>query len=182
MRPKHVCACGRACVRAWVRACVWLSGAVLCAIDFQSKHCGFDPRRVQLHTPVFSVSISEWLPTAKCVCLSMRTLWVKNVYRKWNCRWPKTATGSCVVQDQAPQQWWSVRSALQPDRLYDYHRLRQRVSKGPKVCVCVYVCVCMHVCMRMCYLEGIAYSRHGKIWIQYLTTQTIIPTEMYRKA
>ena len=29
--------------------------------------------------------------------------------------WTKTATGSCVVQDQAPQQWWSIRSALQPD-------------------------------------------------------------------
>ena len=28
----------------------------------------------------------------------------------------KTATGSCVVQDQAPQQWWLIRSALQPDR------------------------------------------------------------------
>ena len=27
----------------------------------------------------------------------------------------KTATGSCVVQDQALQQWWSIRSALQRD-------------------------------------------------------------------
>ena len=47
-----------------------------------------------------------------CVCVCM----VKKKYiKKWNCRWPKTATGSCVVQDQAPQQW-SIRSALQPDR------------------------------------------------------------------
>ena len=39
----------------------------------------------------------------------------KNKKRKKG-RWPKTATGSCVVQNQAPQQWWSIRSALQPDR------------------------------------------------------------------
>ena len=72
---------------------VWPYGAVVCAVDFQSKHCGFDPRRVQLHTSFFSFSISGWLPTAKCVCLSMMVLW-----KKLNCRWPKTATGSCVVQ------------------------------------------------------------------------------------
>ena len=28
----------------------------------------------------------------------------------------KAATGSFAVQDQAPQQCWSIRSALQPDR------------------------------------------------------------------
>ena len=60
------------------------------------------------------------------VCVSVRT--VSHVFffsvsgslsmrgGKRNCRWPKTATGSCVVQDQAPQQWLSVRSALQPGR------------------------------------------------------------------
>ena len=112
-------ACVCACVRACVRACMCLYGAVVCAVDFQSKHCWFDPRRVQLHTSFFSFSISGWLPTAKCVCLSMSVLCVcggKYNYKKWNCRWPKTAIGSCVVLDQAPQQWWSIRSALQPDR------------------------------------------------------------------
>ena len=50
--------------------CVWPYGAVVCAVDFQSKHCGFDPCRVRFHTSFFSFSISGWLPTAKCVCLS----------------------------------------------------------------------------------------------------------------
>ena len=27
-----------------------------------------------------------------------------------------TATGSCMVQDQVRQQWWLIRSVLQPDR------------------------------------------------------------------
>ena len=80
-----VCACVRACVRACMRACVRLClyGAVVCAVDFQSKHCGFDPRRVQLHTSFFSFSISGWLPTAKCVCLSMSVLWeIKSIVIK----------------------------------------------------------------------------------------------------
>ena len=69
-----VCACACAC------ACVY--GAVVCAVDFQSKHCGFDPRRVQLHTSFFSFSISGWLPTANCVCLRMSVLWGKKKYIK----------------------------------------------------------------------------------------------------
>ena len=44
----------------------------------------------------------------------------KKVYEKWNCCWPKIATGSCVVQDQAPQQCWSIWSALHPDRWCNY--------------------------------------------------------------
>ena len=59
------------CVCLCVCVCVWLYGAVVCAVDFQSKHCGFDPRRLQFHTSFFSFSISGWLPTAKCVCLSV---------------------------------------------------------------------------------------------------------------
>ena len=58
------------CVCVCVCVCVWPYGAVVCAVDFQSKHCGFDPRRVRFHTSFFSFSISGWLPTAKCVCLS----------------------------------------------------------------------------------------------------------------
>ena len=58
---------------AAVCACVyvWPYDAVVCAVDFQLKHCVFNPRRVRSHTSFFSFSISGWLPTAKCVCLSM---------------------------------------------------------------------------------------------------------------
>ena len=66
-----VCVRVRVCVCMCVFGrCVWPYGAVVCAVDFQSKHCGFDPRRVRFHTSFFSFSISGWLPTAKCVCLS----------------------------------------------------------------------------------------------------------------
>ena len=40
-----------------------------------------------------------------CVCVCMCA-----------CVYVHAYTGGCVVQDQAPQQWWSIRSALQPDR------------------------------------------------------------------
>ena len=52
------------------------------------------------------------------MCMSEYAWWTKKKKKKkkTNCRWLKTATGSCVVQDQALQQWWSIRSALQPDR------------------------------------------------------------------
>ena len=111
-----MCACVRACV--CVSVCVWLYGAVVCAVDFQSKHCGFDPRRVRFHTSFFSFSISSWLPTAK-MCMSEYAWWPKKKKKKKKkgiVTGQKTATGSCVVQDQAIQQWWSIRSALQPDR------------------------------------------------------------------
>ena len=110
-------ACVRGCVCVCVSVCVCVCVCVCVYGAVQSKHCGFDPRLVQSHTSFCSFSISGWLPTAKCVCLSMRVLSEKKYnYKKMNCRWPETATGSCVVQDQAPQQWWSIRSALQPDR------------------------------------------------------------------
>ena len=78
----------------------------------------------------------------------------EKVYKKLNCRWPKTATGSCVVQDQPLGavlcKTRLLNSGGQFDRLcnliggailaqdicacaYDYHCLRQWVSKGPKV-------------------------------------------------
>ena len=38
------------------------------------------------------------------VCLSMCGGEKLIKRKKMNCRWPKTATGSCVVQDQTPQQ------------------------------------------------------------------------------
>ena len=59
------------CVCVCVCVCVCPYGAVVCAVDFQLKHCGFDPRRVRFHTSFFSFSISGWLPTAKCVSLCM---------------------------------------------------------------------------------------------------------------
>ena len=63
--------------------CVWPYGAVVCAVDFQLKHCGFDPRRVRFHTSFFSFSISGWLPTAKCVCLCMSEyMWEKKKKKK----------------------------------------------------------------------------------------------------
>ena len=104
--------CVRACVSGRARACVC---AVVCAVYIQLKHCGFDPHQVRFHTSFFSFSTSGWLPTAKCVCLSMRGE-KEEEKGKRNCHWPKTANGSCVVQDQALQQWWSIRSALQPER------------------------------------------------------------------
>ena len=89
--------CSRVCMCVCVYVCVWPSGAVVCAVDFQLKHCGFDPRRVRLHTSFFSFSISGWLPTAKCVCLCMSEhMWEKKE-RKRNSHWAKAATESRVV-------------------------------------------------------------------------------------
>ena len=62
------------------------------------------------------------------------------------------------MQDQAPQQWWSIRSDLQPDRwcnsgtstmlahsraIIAYGDGRSKVQ-GVCVCVCVCVCMCAH--------------------------------------
>ena len=84
----------------------------------------------------------------KCVCLSMHGGQKKK--KKRNCRWPKTATGSCVVQDQAPQQWWSIRSALQPDRwcnsgtstMLAHSRAIIAYGDGRPRCGSVCMCVC----------------------------------------
>ena len=154
-----VCVCACVCVCVCMCACVcvrvWLYGAMVCAVDFQSKHCGFEPRRVRFHTSFFSFSISRWLPIAK-MCISEYAWWTKKK-KKRNCHWPKTATGSCVVQDQALQQWWSIRSALQHYRwcnsgtstmlvhsraIIAYGDGRPR-SKVQGVCACV----CVHVCL-----------------------------------
>ena len=76
----------RVCVSVYVCVCVCVCvpyGAVVCAVDFQLKHCGFDPRRVRFHTSFFSFSISGWLPTAKCVCLCMSEyMWGKKERKK----------------------------------------------------------------------------------------------------
>ena len=86
----------------------WSDGAVVCAVDFQSKHCGVRSS----HTSVFSFSISGCFPTIKCVCTST-VLW-----KKWKNRELSPARNShwelCSV-DQA-QRWWSIRSALQSVR------------------------------------------------------------------
>ena len=60
----------------------------------------------------------------RCICVCVCVCVCK---RKWNCRWPKPATGGCVVQDQTPQQWWSIRSALQPDRLCNSGKSNMRM-------------------------------------------------------
>ena len=62
---------GTALIPVSVCVCVCPCGAVVCAVNFRAKHCGFDPRQVQSHMSFFSFFISGWLPTAKCVCLSM---------------------------------------------------------------------------------------------------------------
>ena len=66
-------------------------------------------RFTRLSSPLLSLGGYQ---QPKYGCLSMR-----GGKKERNCGWPKTATGSCVVQDQAPQQQWSIRSAWQPDRL-----------------------------------------------------------------
>ena len=60
----------RCTTQLYVCAHVRPYGAVVCEVVFQLKCCEFDPRQVWLHASFFSF-ISEWLPTAKCVCLSM---------------------------------------------------------------------------------------------------------------
>ena len=47
-----------------------------------------------------------WVVTNSQMCMSEYECIVgkRKHITKWNCRWSKTATGSCVVQDQAPQQ------------------------------------------------------------------------------
>ena len=67
-----VCVYVFVCVRVRVCVCVWLNGAVACAVDFQLEDCEFDARLVRFHTFFFSFPICRWLPTAKCVCLSMQ--------------------------------------------------------------------------------------------------------------
>ena len=87
---------GRACACVCVCVCAWPYGAVVCAVDSQLKHCVFDPRRVRFHTSFFSFSISGWLPTAKCVCLSTCG-GIKKGRKKRTSYWPKPATESRVV-------------------------------------------------------------------------------------
>ena len=81
---------------------MWLNGTVVYAVDFQLKDCGFDPGLVRFHTSFFSFSTYSWLPTATCACLSMHGRQKKE---KKNSRLPKTATESCVLQNQ---QWKSI--------------------------------------------------------------------------
>ena len=48
-------------------------GVDVCAVDFQLKHGGFDPRRVRSHTHTFLLLpflSHRWLSTPKYVCLS----------------------------------------------------------------------------------------------------------------
>ena len=89
-----------------------------------------------------------------CVCVCV-CVYEKKVYKKLNCRWPKKQPLGAV--------WCKTRllnSGGQFDRLcnliggailaqvicacaYDYHRLQQWVSNGPKVCVHVCLCICV---------------------------------------
>ena len=55
-----------------------------------------------------------------CVCVCVKK---KKKKKKKELSLAKNShcTGSCVVQDQALQQWWSIRSALQPDRWHEHY-------------------------------------------------------------
>ena len=87
------------CVCVPSNVAVWCSG--LCSrVPVETSRVRSPPSAV---THVFLLLLYLWVEKAKCVCLSMHG-------RQKNC-WPKTATGSCVVQDQALPQWWSIRSA-----------------------------------------------------------------------
>ena len=67
----HPCTCAALALCHCTCTCISsASGGRMVQWFMQSKHCGFDPRRVRFHTSFFSFSISGWLPTAKCVCLS----------------------------------------------------------------------------------------------------------------
>ena len=101
-----------------------------------------------------------------CVCVSEYecVLWenskkCRNVKMELSPAKKLTATGSCMVQDQARQQWWSIQSALQPDRwcnsgtsnmckhiwLSPSTTVGLRRSKGVCVRVRVYVRACVYV-------------------------------------
>ena len=103
--------------------------------------------------------------------------WKKKEKKKEELSLAKTATGSCVVEDQAPQQWWSIRSALQPDRwcnsgmctmlahsraviAYGEGRSKvQGVRACVRVCVCVRACVC--VCRGICKWTAVRMATSG---------------------
>ena len=93
-----VCVC--ACVRACVRVSVWCSG--LCSrLPIETLRVRSPPSAVT-HVFLLLLYLSGWLPTAKCVCLSMSVLWggrKKNKKKqqqlhKWNCHWPKQPLGA----------------------------------------------------------------------------------------
>ena len=167
----------RQCVCVCVCVCVCPYGAVVCAVDFQSKHCGFDPRRVRFHTSFFSFSISGWLPTAKCVCLS--TCGGKKKEKKkgivtgcardalgliWTTEFRHTKTGWRLMPPlvcrqspspaevlQTPQVQISAQSlrgeALLSMSATSGHRIVIRGGGGQGQGVCVRVCVCVCVCV-----------------------------------
>ena len=133
---------------------VWCSG--LCSrFPMETLRVRSPPSAV---THVFLLLLYLWVATNSQMCMSEYECVVggkKKYIKKWNCRWPKTATGSCVVQDQAPQQWWSFRSALQPDWWCNSgtSNMRLRIMTiivyndgSPKVQRCVYVYVCAYMC------------------------------------
>ena len=42
-------------------------GAVVCAVDFQSRGCGFNSRRLRSHTSFFSFSFSWVVTNSQCM-------------------------------------------------------------------------------------------------------------------
>ena len=78
-----------------VRVCI-----SACAVDFQSKHCGFDPAEyglIFLSSPSLSLGGYQQPNVYNYMSLCGGKKEEKKRRKKWNCHWPKTATVSRVV-------------------------------------------------------------------------------------
>ena len=129
--------------------------AVVCG--FPTKYCEFDPRRVQSHTSFFSFSISGWLATSKCVCLSLCCGKTRKGKKKLSlaesshCEPCGVRPGSSTVVVSSislaiclmVQFWYENYASAE----LSYHILRRWAFKGPR-CMCVSAClsVCAHRC------------------------------------
>ena len=103
--------------RARARACVCVCMVQWFVQSISNRNIAGSIPAEYSHIRLSSPSLSPVVTNSQ-MCMSEYECVVekKYNYKKMDCRWPKTASGRCVVQDQAPQQWWSIRSALQPDR------------------------------------------------------------------
>ena len=165
-----VCVCVCVCMCLCV-SFVCLYFAVVCAVDFRNivgsipAECNY----TRLSSPFLSLGGYQQpnMYVSVLVCCGDLKKWInKKVYKKLNSHWPKQPLEAVWCKTRL------LNSGGQFDRLrnligcailaqvlcacvYDYHRLRRWVSKGPKVfCVCwcvrLCVCVCVHVCVRAC--------------------------------
>ena len=144
-RVRYLCY-ARARARACVCVYVWCSG--LCSrFPIETLRVRSPPSTA---TFVFLLLLClRWLPTAKCVCLSMSVLWKKSIIiKKWIVAGQKQPLGGVWCKTRL------LNNGGQFDRLcnliggavlakvicacaYDYRRLRRWVFKGPKVYVCI---------------------------------------------